>query len=75
MKEEVERRILSKEDEIKRLNICIDSFKNKLKNLTFNEYEIEDYIICIAEQIKNARTEITRLQYEVYELMQILKSE
>lgn len=75
MKQEIERRILAKEDEIKRLNLAIDSFKNKLKGLTFNEYEIEDYIICIADQIKNAKTEITRLQYEVYELMQILKSE
>lgn len=74
MKEELERKILNKEDEIKLLNIQLDSFKQKLKGLTFKEYEIEDYIITIVMEMKKVKDRIHQLQGEVYELMQILKA-
>lgn len=75
MKEEIERKIMDKEDQIKKLNLDLANYKNKLKQLTFDEYEIEDYVIVLAEQMKIAKDEIHRLQFEVYELMQILKAE
>lgn len=74
MKELIERKILDKEDQIKKLNLDLANYKNKLKQLTFDEYEIEDYIIVLVEQMKIAKDEIHRLQFEVYELMQILKA-
>ena len=73
MKQEIERRIMDKEDQIKKLNLNISNYKNKLKNLTFDEYEIEDYVITIAMQMKRVKDEIHQLQFQVYELMQILK--
>ena len=72
MKQEIERRIMDKEDQIKKLNLNISNYKNKLKNLTFDEYEIEDYVITIAMQMKRVKDEIHQLQLQVYELMQIL---
>ena len=75
MKQEIERKIMDKEDQIKKLNLKISNYKNKLKNLTFDEYEIEDYVITLAMEMKKVKDEIHRLQFEVYELMQILKSE
>lgn len=73
MKQEIERKIMDKEDQIKKLNLKISNYKNKLKNLTFDEYEIEDYVITIAMQMKRVKDEIHQLQFQVYELMQILK--
>lgn len=75
MKEELERKILNKEDEIKLLNIQLNGFKQKLKGLTFNEYEIEDYIITIAMEMKKVKDRVHQLQIEVYELIQILKAD
>lgn len=75
MKEELQRRIMAKEDKIKELNLDIDNQIHNLKQLTFNEYAIEEYVIRVAELIKEHKKEITRLQFEVYELMQILKTE
>ena len=73
MKQEIERKIMDKEDRIKKLNLDISNYKNKLKNLTFDEYEIEDYVITIAMEMKRVKDEIHQLQFQVYELMQILK--
>lgn len=73
MKQEIERKIMDKEDQIKKLNLNISNYKNKLKNLTFDEYEIEDYVITIAMQMKRVKDEIHQLEFQVYELMQILK--
>ena len=73
MKQEIERKIMDKEDQIKKLNLDISNYKNKLKNLTFDEYEIEDYVITIAMEMKRVKDEIHQLQFQVYELMQILK--
>lgn len=75
MKAELERKIMDKEDQIKKLNLDLSNYLNKLKNLTFNEYEIEDYVITLAMEMKKAKDEIHRLQFEVYELMQILKAD
>lgn len=75
MKEELERKILNKEDEIKLLNIQLNGFKQKLKGLTFNEYEIEDYTITIAMEMKKVKDRVHQLQIEVYELIQILKAD
>lgn len=75
MKQELEKRILDKENQIKKYNLDLEYYKNKLKSLTFNEYGVEDYVITIAAEMKKAKDEITRLQFEVYELMQILKAE
>lgn len=74
MKEELERKIMDKEDQIKKLNLDIRNYLNKLKNLTFEEYEIEDYVITLALEMQKAKAEVHRLQFEVYELMQILKA-
>lgn len=75
MKAELERKIMDKEDQIKKLNLDLSNYLNKLKNLTFNEYEIEDYVITLTMEMKKAKDEIHRLQFEVYELMQILKAD
>ena len=75
MKEELVRKILNKGEEIKLLNIQLNGFKQKLKGLTFNEYEIEDYIITIAMKMKKVKDRIHQLQGEVYELMQILRAD
>lgn len=75
MKEEIERRILNKEDEIAKLNLDLNCYKQKLKKLTFDEFEIEDYVITLAMEMKRAKTRIRQLQIEVYELMQILKQD
>ena len=72
MKQEIERKIMDKEDQIKKLNLKISNYKNKLKNLTFDEYEIEDYVITIAMEMKRVKDEIHQLEFQVYELMQIL---
>ncbi len=73
MKEEIERRILNKEDEMAKLNLDLSCYKQKLKKLTFDEFEIEDYVITLAMEMKRAKTRIRQLQIEVYDLMQILK--
>lgn len=75
MKEMIEQMMLNKEREIKKLNLELSDYKNKLKKLTFDEYEIEDYVITIAMQMKVAKDRIHQLQFEVYDLMQILKAE
>ena len=75
MKQEIERRILNKEDEIAKLNIDLNCYKQKLKKLTFDEWEIEDYVITLAMEMKRAKSRIRQLQTEVYDLMQILKQD
>ena len=74
MKEALEQKIMAKERQIKRLQLDLDYYKGKLKRLSFDEYEIEDYVITVAKEMKEAKDEIRQLQYEVYELMQILKA-
>jgi len=75
MKQEIERRILNKEDEIAKLNIDLNCYKQKLKKLTFDEWEIEDYVITLAMEMKRVKSRIRQLQTEVYDLMQILKQD
>lgn len=74
MKEVIERKIMNKEDQIKNLMVRISDCLAKLKKLTFREVQIEEYVIVLAMEMKNAKDEINRLQYEIYELMQILNS-
>jgi hypothetical protein len=73
MKEEIERRIMAKEEKIKLLNMKLDESKKALKSLTMDEFEIEEYLIRTASKRISIRNEICQLQVEVYELMQILK--
>ena len=75
MKEEIERRIMAKEEKIKLLNIKLDESKKALKSLTMDEFEIEEYLIRTASKRISIRNEICQLQVEVYELMQILKQD
>lgn len=75
MKQEIERRIIDKEDQIKKLNLDLSNYKNKLKSLTFDEYQIEDYVVTLAMEMKKAKAKIKQLQVEVYDLMQILKTD
>ena len=75
MKEEIERRIMAKEERIKLLNMKLDESKKALKSLTMDEFEIEEYLIRTASKRISIRNEICQLQVEVYELMQILKQD
>ena len=75
MKEEIERRIMAKEEKIKLLNMRLDESKKALKSLTMDEFEIEEYLIRTASKRISIRNEICQLQVEVYELMQILKQD
>lgn len=75
MKEEIERRIMVKEEKIKLLNMKLDESKKALKSLTMDEFEIEEYLIRTASKRISIRNEICQLQVEVYELMQILKQD
>ena len=75
MKEEIERRIMAKEERIKLLNMKLDESKKALKSLTMDEFEIEEYLVRTASKRIAIRNEICQLQVEVYELMQILKQD
>ena len=75
MKENIEKKIVEKENAIKTMNMEMEDIKEGLKPLTLEEYEIENFIIKQCLRIKELRSNIKTLQYEVYELMQILKSE
>lgn len=75
MKENIEKKIVEKENAIKTMNMEMEDIKRGLKQLTLEEYEIENFIIKQCLRIKELRSNIKTLQYEVYELMQILKSE
>ena len=75
MKEEIERRIMAKEERIKLLNMKLDESKKALKSLTMDEFEIEEYLVRTASKRIAIRNEICQLHVEVYELVQILKAE
>ena len=75
MKENIEKKIVEKENAIQTMNMEMENIKRGLKQLTLEEYEIENFIIKQCLRIKELRSNIKTLQYEVYELMQILKSE
>lgn len=69
----LEKLIKENNDRIEKLYNELDMYKSKLKGLTFEEYEIDLYIITIAEQMKKARDEIKRLDYENWKLKSLLK--
>lgn len=73
MKENIEKKIAEKENAIKTMNMEMEDIKRGLKQLTLEEYEIENFIIKQCLRIKELRSNIKTLQYEVYELMRILK--
>lgn len=73
MKENIEKKIVEKENAIKTMNMEMEDIKRGLKQLTLEEYEIENFIIKQCLRIKELRSNIKTLQYEVYELMRILK--
>lgn len=73
MKENIEKKIAEKENAIKTMNMEMEDIKEGLKQLTLEEYEIENFIIKQCLRIKELRRNIKTLQYEVYELMRILK--
>lgn len=73
MKEKIEKKIVEKENAIKTMNMEMEDIKRGLKQLTLQEYEIENFIIKQCLRLQSIRKEIKTLQYEVYELMQILK--
>lgn len=75
MKDKIQNKIMEKENAIKTMNMEMEDIKKGLKNLTLEEYEIENFIIKQCLRIKELRSNIKTLQYEVYELMQILKAE
>lgn len=75
MKENIEKKIVEKENAIKTMNMEMEDIKRGLKQLTLEEYEIENFIIKQCLKIKELRGNIKTLQYEVYELMQILKND
>lgn len=75
MKENIEKKIAEKENAIKTMNMEMEDIKEGLKQLTLEEYEIENFIIKQCLRLQSIRKEIKTLQYEVYELMQILKSD
>ena len=76
MKEKIEKKIVEKENTIKTMNktmnMEMEDIKRGLKQLTLEDYEIEDFIIKQCLRIKELRSNIKTLQYEVYELIQIL---
>lgn len=73
MKENIEKKIAEKENAIQTMNMEMEDIKRGLKQLTLEEYEIENFIIKQCLRIKELRSNIKTLQYEVYELMRILK--
>lgn len=73
MKENIEKKIAEKENAIKTMNMEMEDIKAGLKQLTLEEYEIENFIIKQCLRIKELRSNIKTLQYEIYELMRILK--
>lgn len=73
MKENIEKKIAEKENAIKTMNMEMKDIKKGLKQLTLEEYEIENFIIKQCLRIKELRSNIKTLQYKVYELMRILK--
>lgn len=73
MKENIEKKIVEKENAIKTMNMEMEDIKRGLKQLTLEEYEIKNFIIKQCLRIKELRRNIKTLQYEVYELMRILK--
>ena len=73
MKENIEKKIAEKENAIKTMNMQMKDIKKGLKQLTLEEYEIENFIIKQCLRIKELRSNIKTLQYKVYELMRILK--
>ena len=75
MKENIEKKIVEKENAIKTMNMEMEDIKRGLKQLALEEYEIENFIIKQCLRIKELRSNIKTLQYEVYELMQILKND
>ena len=75
MKEEIERRIMAKEEKIKLLNMKLDESKKALKSLTMDEFEIEEYLIRTESKRISIRNEIWQIQVEVYERKQILKKD
>lgn len=75
IKEELERKILVKEEYIKKLNLEIEGLIQNAKTLTFEEYAIADILIMLGTKIKRKEESISKLQYEQYELMQLLKIE
>lgn len=75
MKDKIQDKIMEKESAIKTMNMEMEDIKKGLKNLTLEEYEIENFIIKQCLRIKELRSNIKTLQYEVYELMQILKED
>ena len=72
MKEKIEKKIVEKENAIQTMNMEMEDIKRGLKQLTLEEYEIENFIIKQCLRIKELRSNIKTLQYEVYELIQIL---
>lgn len=75
MQREIERRIANKEEEIKKLRLAKEELIQNAKKLTFEEYDISFILVSLGSKIKSIETDITKLQYEIYDLMQILKSE
>ena len=69
----LEKLIKENNDRIEKLNDDLEVYKSKLKGLTFEEYEIELYIITIAEQMKKARDEIYTLRYENWKLKRTMR--
>lgn len=73
MKEKIEAKIIEKENVIKSMNMELEEIKKGLKKITLDEYDIESYIIKQCLKMKELKNTISNLQYEIYELMQILK--
>lgn len=74
IRNELEKRILAKEEQIKKLRTEIDTLIDNAKRLTFNEYAIADILVNLGTKIRDKQTQIETLQYEVYDLMLILKA-
>lgn len=75
MKEKIEAKIIEKENVIKSMNMELEEIKKGLKKITLDEYDIESYIIKQCLKMKELKNTISNLQYEIYELMQILKAD
>lgn len=73
MKEKIEAKIIEKENVIKSMNMELEEIKKGLKKISLDEYDIESYIIKQCLKMKELKNTISNLQYEIYELMQILK--
>ena len=75
MKEKIEAKIIEKENVIKSMNMELEEIKKGLKKISLDEYDIESYIIKQCLKMKELKNTISNLQYEIYELMQILKAD